>query len=135
MPILNQYVGFLLNKSKISFYHTSNNSIPSTKHVLLRLLDMSCNSYRANYFRLFFYAAAFSVAHEMNTHFSRTLLWKVSQWTALSSASCSAPCILWRKRHIPKILHQRALSHKLYLFLRRINPKYASGGFQKQVQS
>ena len=26
---------------------------------------MSCNSYRANYFRLFFYAAAFSMAHEM----------------------------------------------------------------------
>ena len=40
MPILNQYVGFLLNKSKISFYHTSNNSIPSTKHVPLRLLNM-----------------------------------------------------------------------------------------------
>ena len=27
MPIFNQYVGILLNKSKISFYHTSNNSI------------------------------------------------------------------------------------------------------------
>ena len=40
MPIFNQYVGFLLNKSKISFYHTSNNSIPSTKHVPLRLLDI-----------------------------------------------------------------------------------------------
>ena len=75
MPILNQYVGFLLNKSKISFYHTSNNSIPSPKHVPLRLLDMSCNSYRANYFRLFFYAAAFSVAHEMkHTLFKDTVV-------------------------------------------------------------
>lgn len=101
MPILNQYVGFLLNKSKISFYHTSNNSIPSTKHVPLRLLDMSCNSYCANYFRLFFYAAAFSVAHEMkHTLFKDTVVEGFTMDSFIKRVMLSAMYIVEKKTFI-----------------------------------
>ena len=101
MPILNQYVGFLLNKSKISFYHTSNNSIPSTKHVPLRLLDMSCNSYRAKYFRLFFYAAAFSVAHEMkHTLFKDTVVEGFTMDSFIKRVMLSAVYIVEKKTFI-----------------------------------
>jgi hypothetical protein len=101
MPILNQYVGFLLNKSKISFYHTSNNSIPSPKHVPLRLLDMSCNSYRANYFRLFFYAAAFSVAHEMkHTLFKDTVVEGFTMDSFIKRVMLSAVYIVEKKTFI-----------------------------------
>ena len=100
MPILNQYVGFLLNKSKISFYHTSNNSIPSTKHVPLRLLDMSCNSYRANYFRLFFYAAAFSMAHEMkHTLFKDTVVEGFTMDSFIKRVMLSAVYIVEKKTY------------------------------------
>jgi ATP-dependent Zn protease len=34
MPIFNQYIGFLLNKSKISFYHTSNNASDKGVYIL-----------------------------------------------------------------------------------------------------
>ena len=101
MPILNQYVGFLLNKSKISFYHTSNNSIPSPKHVPLRLLDMSCNSYRANYFRLFFYAAAFSVAHDMkHTLFKDTVVEGFTMDSFIKRVMLSAVYIVEKKTFI-----------------------------------
>lgn len=101
MPILNQYVGFLLNKSKVSFYHTSNNSIPSTKHVPLRLLDMSCNSYRANYFCLFFYAAAFSVAHEMkHTLFKDTVVEGFTMDSFIKRVMLSAMYIVEKKTFI-----------------------------------
>ena len=101
MPIFNQYVGFLLNKSKISFYHTSNNSIPSPKHVPLRLLDMSCNSYRANYFRLFFYAAAFSVAHEMkHTLFKDTVVEGFTMDSFIKRVMLSAVYIVEKKTFI-----------------------------------
>jgi len=65
---------------------------------------MSCSSFRANYFRLFLYAAAFVLAHRIKHTVFRERKWNTLRWTALSSASCSVLSISWRRRHISRLV-------------------------------
>ena len=62
---------------------------------------MSCNSYRANYFRLFLYAAAFSVAHEMkHTLFKDTVVEGFTMDSFIKRVMLSAVYIVEKKTFI-----------------------------------
>ena len=62
---------------------------------------MSCNSYRANYFRLFLYAAAFVVAHTMkNTLFKGTAVADFTMDSLIKRIMLSAVYIVEKKTFI-----------------------------------
>lgn len=62
---------------------------------------MSCNSYRANYFRLFLYAAAFVVAHEMkHTLFKDTAVESFTMGNFIKRIMLSAVYIVEKKTFI-----------------------------------
>ena len=62
---------------------------------------MSCNSYRANYFRLFLYAAAFVLAHRMKqTAFRGTEVERFTMDSLIKRIMLSAVYIVEKKTYI-----------------------------------
>ena len=62
---------------------------------------MSCNSYRANYFRLFLYAAAFVIAHRMkHTAFKGTEVERFTMDSIIKRIMLSAVHIVEKKTYV-----------------------------------